>query len=43
MPTGLMLLGGDQVVAYTGSNAADVRLELHQNAGSVHIEIHEGE
>ena len=38
-----MLLGGDQVVAYTGSNAADVRLELHQNAGSVHIEIHEGE
>ena len=38
-----MLLGGDQVVAYTGSNAADVRLELHQSAGSVHIEIHEGE
>ena len=38
-----MLLGGDQVVAYSGGNAADVRLELHQNAGSVHIEIHEGE
>ena len=39
----VMLLGGEEVVAYTGSNAADVRLELHQSAGSVHIEIHEGE
>jgi len=38
-----VLLGGDQVVAYSGSNAADVRLELQQNTGSVHIEIHEGE
>jgi len=38
-----MLLGGDEVVTYTGSSAADVRLELHQNTGSVHIEIHEGE
>ena len=37
-----MLLGGDEVVTYADTGDADVRLELHQETGTVHIEIREG-